>query len=50
MGTTVAKLPTSIKGGSRMFAMDGTPGSNPLTGGGTGTWAVRLNGAWRASP
>ena len=30
------------------FVTDGTPGSSPLTGGGTGCLAVRQNGAWRA--
>lgn len=49
-GTTVAKLPAAAANGSSIYVTDGTPGSSPLTAAGTGTWAKRLNGAWRACP
>jgi hypothetical protein len=50
IGTTVAKLPVTARNGSRILTTDGLPGSVPLTGGGSGTWAFRLNNIWRASP
>ncbi|HXO70863.1 MAG TPA: hypothetical protein VN838_18020 [Bradyrhizobium sp.] len=50
IGTTVAKLPTNARNGSRIFVTDGLVGSSPVTGGSAGTWAMRLNNAWRASP
>jgi|GEM_PF-890386 len=34
--------------GDQIFVSDGTPGSSPLAGGGTGCMAVYQNGAWRA--
>lgn len=45
-GNLVANLGTPPNG-SMTFATDGLPGSNPLTGGSTGCFAVRQNGAWR---
>jgi hypothetical protein len=44
--STVANLPSSAANGSQMVATDGTPGSNPCTGGGSGALAVRIGGAW----
>jgi hypothetical protein len=44
-GTAFAALPTCADG-STVFVTDGTHLSNPLTGGGTGAFAKRLNGAW----
>lgn len=35
--------------GTMVFCYDGTPGSNPLTSGGTGCLAVRQNGTWVAA-
>jgi hypothetical protein len=51
---TFAQLSDAISGGAtiddgvRFFITDGTPGSDPLTGGGTGCEAIKQNGAWRA--
>jgi hypothetical protein len=47
-GMTAGQLPTAstVKNGSRAFASDGTPGTNPLTGSGSGCWAVVRDGAW----
>lgn len=42
---TAAGLP-SVANGSMAYATDGTFGSNPLTGGGGGTFARRIGGAW----
>lgn len=39
-----AAAPTN---GTLVYVSDGTPGSNPLTGGGTGCLAIRQNGAWK---
>lgn len=47
VGMTVANLPTTAKNGSRIFTTDGTPGTSPLSGGGTGAWAIRINGVWQ---
>lgn len=33
--------------GTMLYVSDGTAGSNPLTGGGTGCIAIRQNGAWK---
>ena len=38
----------TISDGVAFFVTDGTPGSNPLTGGGTGCLAARQNGVWKA--
>ena len=38
----------TVANGVLFFVTDGTPGSGPLTGGGTGCLAVRQNGAWKA--
>jgi hypothetical protein len=37
-----------VTNGDSIYVTDGTPGSSPLTGGGTGCLALRQNGAWRA--
>jgi hypothetical protein len=37
-----------VSDGATIYVTDGTPGSNPLTGSGTGCLALRQNGAWRA--
>ena len=34
--------------GAVVFVSDGTPGSSPLTGSGTGTLAIRRNGGWHS--
>jgi hypothetical protein len=44
--STVANLPSSAANGSMMVATDGTPGSSPCTGSGSGALAVRIGGAW----
>ena len=36
------------RNGVAYYVTDGTPGSSPLTGSGTGCLAVRQNGAWRS--
>jgi hypothetical protein len=46
-GNTFAAMPSAPTNGSQVFVTDGTPGSSPLTGGGTGCMAFRQNGAWR---
>jgi hypothetical protein len=33
--------------GTMLYVTNGTAGSNPLTGGGTGCVAIRQNGAWK---
>lgn len=43
---TFAQLGTAVNG-TICYVTNGTPGSNPLTGTGTGCLAVRQNGAWR---
>ena len=45
-GLTVATLP-AVANGSQVFVTDGTPGSSPCTGSGTGSLAIRQNGAWK---
>jgi hypothetical protein len=45
---TVATLPTVLDG-SQVFASDGTPGSSPCTGSGSGSFAYHVNGAWRCA-
>jgi len=37
----------TISDGVEFFVTDGTPGSNPLTGGGTGCFATKQNGVWQ---
>lgn len=44
--TTFANVGTPANG-TTVFVTDGTSGSNPLTGGGTGCMAIRQNGAWK---
>ena len=44
-GTTVANLPSTVANGSIMYATDGKS-TNPITGGGSGALALRINGAW----
>lgn len=46
VGMLFADLP-SVANGSEIYVTDGTHLSNPLTGGGTGAIAKRLNGAWK---
>jgi hypothetical protein len=43
---TFAQLGTAING-TICYVTNGTPGSNPLTGTGTGCLAIRQNGVWR---
>ncbi len=45
---TFAQIMTISRAGVVYFVTDGTPGSSPLTGGGTGCLAVFQNGAWRS--
>jgi hypothetical protein len=45
-GVTVAELPATIADGSFIYASDGTAGTVPVTGGGTGCFAERINGVW----
>lgn len=45
-GTTFSDLQPA-QNGSRSYVTDGTPGSSPCTGGGSGANAVRQNGAWK---
>jgi len=42
---TVATLPT-VANGSHVYASDGTPNTNPVTGSGSGCLVSRQNGAW----
>ncbi|MGU3590055.1 hypothetical protein [Methylobacterium brachiatum] len=42
---TVSKL-QAVADGSTTYVTDGTPGSSPIVGGGTGCLAIRRNGAW----
>lgn len=46
VGVAVTNLPTSPANGSRVYATDGVPASNPARGSGTGAVAVYENGAW----
>lgn len=46
VGTTFANLSPAAANGSQVYVTDGLRGSAPLAGGGTGTWAHRVNGAW----
>lgn len=48
VGVTFANVGTPANG-TVYYVTDGTSGSNPLTGGGTGCLAVRQNGAWVAA-
>ena len=45
-GMTGTLLPVSLANGSQVYVTDGTAGT-PLTGGGTGSMAFRINGAWK---
>lgn len=45
-GLTFAQIPAAAANGSTVYVSDGTAGA-PLTGAGTGSLAVRLNGAWK---
>lgn len=45
-GSTFANLPANARNGSRTYVTNGTINSVPCTGGGTGAWAERINGAW----
>lgn len=45
---TIATLPASPANGMMVYATDGTPSTNPATGGGTGAFVVRQAGVWRA--
>jgi hypothetical protein len=47
IGSTFANLPAAAANGSQFFVSNGTPGSSPCTGGGTGSMATRQNGAWK---
>lgn len=47
-GMTVANLPSAAGNGSMVYVTDGAL-TNPITGSGTGTVAVRVNGAWVAA-
>jgi len=49
-GLAFASLPTAAANGSRIFLTDGTPGTAPCTGSGTGSTAFRQNGAWVCPP
>lgn len=46
VGLAFANLPGNAGNGSQIYVSDGTAGS-PLTGGGGGSMAFRLNGAWK---
>jgi hypothetical protein len=43
---TFAQLPSACANGSFLYCSDGLAGSAPLTGGGTGTFAKKINGVW----
>lgn len=45
---TFAEAVAIARNGVAYYVTDGTPGSSPLTGSGTGCLAVRQNGAWRS--
>lgn len=45
---TVAQLPASAANGSEIYVSDGTPNSNPITGGSTGAIARRIGNVWRS--
>lgn len=40
----------TCRDGSRVWVADGLAGSNPLSGGGTGTYAERIGGVWASAP
>lgn len=46
-GIAIGNLPAAAANGSRLFLTDGTSGSSPCTGTGTGSTAFRQNGAWK---
>lgn len=47
VGTTpFSELSSSIDDGATIYVTDGTPGTNPLTGSGSGCFADRVNGVW----
>jgi hypothetical protein len=47
-GLTFATLPSSIANGSRIWVTDGTAGTSPLAGSGSGCWAIRMSSAWHS--
>lgn len=51
-GYTLAQLTDFVtpQNGTITYCSNGTPGTNPLTAGGTGCFAVRVNGAWCGLP
>lgn len=42
-----SQLPGAAADGSRVYITNGTPGSSPCSAGGTGSTAIRQNGAWK---
>jgi hypothetical protein len=46
-GVAAQYLPPTAGNGSRIFVIDGAPGTYPCTGGGSGATGFRENGAWR---
>ena len=46
-GLTQAALPGNASNGSQVFVTDGTAGSSPCTGSGTGSMAFKENSAWK---
>lgn len=50
-GLTAAEVKAiTCRDGSRVWVADGLAGSNPLAGGGTGTYAERIGGVWVTAP